>query len=36
MTDRLEVDAHFHGHDRALLFVGYSFAEISLVYNKVT
>ncbi|MBE9102621.1 hypothetical protein [Vacuolonema iberomarrocanum] len=30
MTDRLTVDAHFHGHDRALLLAGYSFAEITL------
>jgi len=29
MTDRLAMDAHFHGHDGALLLAGYSFAEIT-------
>jgi hypothetical protein len=29
MTDRLAMDAHFHGHDGALLLAEYSFAEIT-------
>jgi hypothetical protein len=30
MTDRLVMDAHFHGHDGALLLAEDSFAEITL------
>ena len=30
MTDKLVMDAHFHGHDGALLLAGFHFAEISL------
>jgi len=29
MTDKLAMDAHFHGHDGVLLLAGYSFAEIA-------
>ena len=29
MIDRLAMDAHFHGHDGALLLAEYSFAEIT-------
>ena len=29
MTDRLAMDAHFHGHDGALLLAEYSFTEIT-------
>jgi len=29
MTDKLVMDAHFHGHDGALLLAGFYFAEIT-------
>ena len=34
MTDRLAMDAHFHGYDGALLLAEYSFAEITLNNRK--
>jgi len=34
MADRLAMDAHFHGHDGALLLAGYSFAEITTALFK--
>jgi hypothetical protein len=33
MTDRLEMDAHFHGHDGALLLA--SFEDITLLFESV-
>lgn len=36
MTDRLAISAHSHGHDGLLMFVGYSFAEITLGISLFT